>query len=85
MFVFIESRVQAPLVPLRIFRQRTLTSANLVGALISAAVASMVFILTLYMQQVLSYSPLQTGLAFLPHALTAIISGPLASQLVKSL
>ncbi len=83
LFVFIESRVQAPLVPLRIFRQRTLTGANLVGALVSAAAASMVFILTIYMQQVLSYSALQTGLAFLPHGLTAIISGALASQLVN--
>lgn len=83
LFVFIESRVQVPLVPLRIFRQRTLAGANLVCALISAAVVSMVFIITIYMQQVLGYSALQTGLAFLPNALAAIISGPLASQLVN--
>jgi len=82
LFVWIESRVRSPLVPLRIFRQQTLTGANLVGALLSASVASMVFILTLYMQQILGYSALQTGLAFLPHALAAIIAGPLASRLV---
>ena len=82
LFVFLESRSPAPLVPLSIFRQRSLTGANLVGALLSAAVASMVFILTLYMQQVLGYSPFQTGLAFLPHALAAMLAAPLASQLV---
>ncbi|BAZ11812.1 hypothetical protein NIES4071_36380 [Calothrix sp. NIES-4071] len=83
LFVLIESRSSSPLVPLGIFRHRTLTAANLVGALLSAAVASMVFILTLYMQQVLSYSALQTGLAFLPHALAASIAAPLASRFVS--
>ncbi len=85
LFIFIESHSPAPLVPLSIFRQRTLMGANLVGALLSAAVGSMVFILTLYMQQVLGYSALQTGLAFLPHALAAMIAAPLASQLVSRL
>ncbi len=82
LFVFVESRSPAPLVPLSIFRQRSLTGANLVGALLSAGDASMVFILTLYMQQVLGYSALQTGLAFLPHALAAMLAAPLASQLI---
>jgi len=85
LFVFIESRSPTPLVPLEIFCSSTLTGANLVGALLSAAVASMVFTLTLYMQQVLGYSALQTGLAFLPHALAAMIAAPLASQLVSRL
>ena len=85
LFVGIESRSSAPLVPLEIFHQRTLTGANLVGALLSAAVASMVFILTLYMQQVLGYSALQTGLAFLPHAIAAMIAAPIAAQLVSRL
>lgn len=83
LFVFVESRSRAPLVPLSIFRRRTLTAANLVGALLSAAVASMVFILTLYMQQVLGYTALQTGLAFLPHAIAAMIAAPIASQFVS--
>lgn len=85
LFICIESRSPAPLVPLKIFRQRTLTGANLVGALLSAAVASMVFILTLFMQQVLGYSALQTGLAFLPHALAAMIAAPIAARLVSRL
>ncbi len=82
LFIWVESRSPAPLVPLVIFRSSTLTGANLVGALLSAAVASMVFILTLYMQQVLGYSALQTGMAFLPHALAAMAAAPLASQLL---
>ena len=85
LFVWIESRSPAPLVPLEIFRQRSLTGANLVGALLSAAMASMVFILTLFMQQVLGYSALQTGLAFLPLALAAMVAAPVASQLVGRL
>ena len=85
LFVVIESRSPAPLVPLEIFRSSTLIGANLVGALLSAAVASMVFILTLYMQQVLGYSAFHTGLAFLPHALAAMIAAPLAAQLVSRL
>ncbi len=85
LFVWIEAQSRSPLVPLRIFRSSTLTAANLVGALLSAAVASMVFILTLYMQQILGYSALLTGLAFLPHALAAMIAAPLASRLVTRL
>ncbi len=80
-FVWIEAHVSDPLVPLRVFRQRTLTGANLIGLLISAAIGSTIFILTLYMQQVLGYSALQTGLAFLPHAIAAMLSAPIASQL----
>ncbi len=85
LFIFVESRVRSPLIPLRIFRQRTLVGANVVAGLLSAAAASMVFILTLYMQQVLGYSALQTGLAFLPHALAATLAAPVASRLVTSI
>jgi EmrB/QacA subfamily drug resistance transporter len=85
LFVWIELRSPAPLVPLGIFRDRNLMGANLVGALLSAAVASMVFIMTLFMQQVLGYSALQTGLAFLPHALAAMIAAPITSQLMSRL
>ena len=85
LFVWLEARSSASLVPLELFRQRTLIGANLVGALLSAAVASMVFILTLFLQQVLHYTALQTGLAFLPHALAAMLAAPIASQLVSRL
>lgn len=82
-FILIEARSQAPLVPLRVFRLRTLTGANLIGLLMSGAIASTIFILTLYMQQVLHYSALQTGLAFLPHALAAMSAAPLGSLLAN--
>ena len=77
-FVLIEARVQAPLVRLGIFRQRTLTGANLVGLFAPGAFGATIFTLTLYLQQVLNYSPLTTGLAFLP--LAAVVG--LTSNLV---
>lgn len=80
-FVFIEARSKAPLIPLRVFRNRTVVGANLIGMMMGASIGSAVFILTLYMQQVLNYSALQTGLAFLPHAIAAIVAAPVASLL----
>src|SRR3954453_1919803 len=67
-FVFIERRSDAPLVPFRIFRIRTLTGANIVGLLVGASLFSMFFFITLYMQQVLGYSPIHAGLSYLPLA-----------------
>jgi EmrB/QacA subfamily drug resistance transporter len=81
-FVIAESRSPAPLVRLGIFRLRTLTGGNLVGLLLSAVFGSLVFILTLYMQKVLGYSAISTGLAFLPMALIVIIVSNIASRLV---
>ena len=60
-FVAIELRSQAPLVPFRIFRLRTLTGANVVGLLVGASLFSMFFFITLYMQQVLGYSAIKAG------------------------
>ena len=79
--VFIEAHSKAPLIPLRVFRNRTVVGANLIGMMMGASIGSAVFILTLYMQQVLNYSALQTGLAFLPHAIAAIVAAPVASLL----
>jgi EmrB/QacA subfamily drug resistance transporter len=81
-FVAIELRSEAPLVPFRIFRLRTLTGANTVGLLVGASLFSMFFFITLYMQQVLGYSPIHAGLSYLPLALTIIVSAGVASQLV---
>jgi EmrB/QacA subfamily drug resistance transporter len=72
-FVVIEVRSPAPLLPLRIFRLRTLTASNVTALLMGAAVFSQFFLLTLYMQQVLHYSALQTGVAYI--ALTLAIIG----------
>jgi EmrB/QacA subfamily drug resistance transporter len=81
-FVAIELRSAAPLVPFRIFRLRTLTGANVVGLLVGASLFSMFFFISLYMQQVLGYSAIKSGLSYLPLALTIIFSAGLASQLV---
>jgi EmrB/QacA subfamily drug resistance transporter len=65
-FIAIEARAKAPLVPFRIFRSRTLTGSNIVGLLLGASLFSMFFFATLYMQQVLGYSPIKTGLSYVP-------------------
>ena len=65
-FALNESRVSAPLMPLAIFKLRNLSTANAVSALWAAALFAWFFLSALYMQLVLSYSPLQVGLAFLP-------------------
>jgi MFS family permease len=71
-FVVIESRSKAPLLPMRIFRLRTLTGSNVSGLLMGAAIFSQFFLLTLYMQQVLHYSALKTGVAYISLTLTII-------------
>jgi EmrB/QacA subfamily drug resistance transporter len=68
-FAAAESRASAPLVPLRLLRRRNLTAASVTGVLWSAAMFAWFFLTTLYLQQVLGYSPLRTGLAFLPATL----------------
>src|SRR6202035_5024149 len=65
-FVVRESRVPAPLMPLGIFRHRNLSVANVVGILWAASMFALFFLSALYLQQVLHYSPLKVGLAFLP-------------------
>jgi EmrB/QacA subfamily drug resistance transporter len=82
LFVLIESRVAAPLMPLSIWRLRTVTAANVVGVVVGAVMFSTFFLLTLYAQQVLAWSALQTGIAMLATALTAIIFAGLAEALV---
>ena len=85
LFVAIELRSDAPLVPFRIFRLRTLTGANVVGLLVGASLFSMFFFISLYMQQVLSFSAIKSGFSYLPLALTIIASAGIASQLVTRL
>jgi EmrB/QacA subfamily drug resistance transporter len=81
-FVAIERRSRAPLVPFSIFRVRTITGANVVGILVGASLFSMFFFISLYMQQVLGYSPIKAGLSYLPLAVSIILSAGIASQLV---
>jgi EmrB/QacA subfamily drug resistance transporter len=81
-FVVIELRQRHPLVPFSIFRLRTLRGANIVGLLIGMALFSMFFFISLYLQDVLRYSPIDTGFAYLPLAVGIILSAGGASQLV---
>jgi EmrB/QacA subfamily drug resistance transporter len=81
-FVLIESRTSHPLMPFRIFRLRTLRGADAVGLLIGMALFGAFFFVSLYMQQVLGYDALKTGVAYLPLALSIIVSAGVASQLV---
>ena len=84
-FVVVERRSDAPLVPFQIFRLRTLTGANAVALLIGASLFSMFFFISLYMQQVLGFSPIKSGFSYLPLALTIILAAGIASQLVTRL
>jgi len=82
-FVLIESRTRSPLMPLRILRNRSVASADAVGLLVGAALLAMFFFLSLYLQQVLHYSALRTGVAYLPLAVGIIITAGLASGLTS--
>jgi EmrB/QacA subfamily drug resistance transporter len=81
-FLVIETRVEAPLMPLRIFRLKTLAGGNAVGLLLGGSFFAFIFIGTLYMQQVLGYSPLRAGLAWLATSLTSVAFAGLAQALV---
>ena len=81
-FIAIELRSKSPLVSFRIFRNRTLTGANVVALLVAMALFSMFFFVSLYMQQVLGYDALKAGLAYLPLAFGIIVSAGVASQMV---
>jgi EmrB/QacA subfamily drug resistance transporter len=81
-FVGWESRTAEPLVPFSIFRLRTLTAANISGLILGTATFSMFLMLTLYMQQVLHYSAMKTGVGYLAVAGTAIVWSALAAMLV---
>jgi EmrB/QacA subfamily drug resistance transporter len=81
-FLVIESRVQAPLVPLRIFRRKTLAGANAVSFLLGASFFAYIFVGTLYMQQVLGYSALRTGLTWLTASITSMAFAGLSQALV---
>ena len=80
-FVVWEGRVTQPIMPLSIFRIRTLAGANVVGALLGASIFADFFLLTLYVQNVLHYSALKTGVTFLATAGTTVLVAALAQWL----
>jgi EmrB/QacA subfamily drug resistance transporter len=84
-FFLIESRTKAPLLPLRILRRRTLAGSNASALIATGAVFSQFFLLTLYMQEVLHYSALETGIAYIGLTLTTVAFSAVAQGLVTRL
>jgi EmrB/QacA subfamily drug resistance transporter len=81
-FIAIELRSRSPLLPLRIFRLRALSAANATMAIVGAVTFSEFFILTLYLQDVLHYSAVQSGVAFSAFALTVVAAANVAQVVV---
>jgi EmrB/QacA subfamily drug resistance transporter len=81
-FLLIESRIASPLVPLGIFRNRNLSTANVVGMVLAAGLFAYFFFSALYMQIVLDYTPLEVGLAYLPGTVLWGISSLYSDRLV---
>jgi EmrB/QacA subfamily drug resistance transporter len=81
-FVAIERRARSPLLPFRVFRGNRLAPANVITCIIACIAFSQFFLLTLYMQQVLHYSPAQTGVAFAAIAVTVAVMSNVSQSLV---
>src|SRR5947199_7564589 len=84
-FILFESRSQWPLLPLRLFRLRTLAASNVAMTIIGAVTFSEFFLLTLYLQDVLHYSAVQSGVAFVGFALTVVVISNVAQVIVGRL
>jgi predicted MFS family arabinose efflux permease len=84
-FIVIELRVSAPLVPLRIFRLKTMRTANLTAVLVWGTVVALFFFVSLFMQQVWGYSPMRTGFAYIPLALAVVTGAGIASAMITKL
>jgi EmrB/QacA subfamily drug resistance transporter len=82
-FLLIESRVEHPLMPFRVFRNKNRATAFAVMMIVPAAMFAMFFFLSLYIQLVVGYKPLHTGFAFLPFSIAMIISATTASKLIS--
>jgi EmrB/QacA subfamily drug resistance transporter len=78
LFIAVEARAADPIVPLRVFRSRPLVGASVVGLLSTAAMCSLFFFMSLYLQSVAGYSVLAAGAAFLPMTLVIAVGSPLA-------
>ncbi|HWF16034.1 MAG TPA: MFS transporter [Acidimicrobiales bacterium] len=82
-FIFLQARIaKAPLVPLRVFRSRSVTGGNVVMLMMFGALFGSWYFETLYMQHVLGYSPLQAGLAFLPQTVLIAVGAQVTARLV---
>ncbi|HSR85485.1 MAG TPA: MFS transporter [Streptosporangiaceae bacterium] len=81
-FLVVEARASAPLMPLRVFRSRMVSVSNAVGLLLGGSFFAFIFVGTLYMQQVLHYSALQTGTAWLAATITSVALAGVSQKLV---
>lgn len=82
-FVLVESRASRPMLPLDFFRQPTFTAATLVGLAVNFTLYGVIFVLGLYLQRIRGYSPVITGLAFLPFPIALLFSNLSAGSLSK--
>jgi EmrB/QacA subfamily drug resistance transporter len=83
LFGFVESRAEHPLLPIRIFQSRTRAASFVAMMLMPAAMFSMFFYLSLYIQNVMGYSPLRAGFAFLPFSAGIVLAAGLSSNLIN--
>lgn len=81
-FVLVESKVASPLLPLTMFRRKTLSAANVVAALVFASFFATIFQASLFMQQVLAYSAIRTGLAYIPIAGTTVVIAAIVAPIL---
>ncbi|MEE4594435.1 MFS transporter [Streptomyces sp. DSM 41524] len=81
-FLAVEARTAEPLMPLRLFRIRAVSAANAVMVVCGGGMFAMWYFMTLYLQNVLHYSPVKAGLAFLPHSLSIVLGSKLAPRLM---
>ncbi len=81
-FVVIERRAKAPLVPFATFKSRSLSGANFVMLMIGASMFAMWYFVSLYLQEVLHYSPMQAGLCFFPAAVAVVIGAQISGRIV---
>jgi EmrB/QacA subfamily drug resistance transporter len=79
-FLFVESRVSAPIIDFGFFRSRNFIGANTVATIISFAMMGSFFFLAIYLQDLLQFSPLQTGVRFLPTTIVIVIAAPIAGR-----
>lgn len=85
LFVIIETRTREPLIPFRLFRLRSLTGAALTATIFSASFGTLYYFLTLYTQEVLHYSAIQSGLSFLPLTLSALLGAKLINKMISTI
>jgi EmrB/QacA subfamily drug resistance transporter len=82
-FIYVESKTERPMVPLRFFRSSTFTGANIDAFMISFLITGVSFFMTLYQQNIHGFSPIRTGLALLPMVITMMILSPISGSLIN--